>query len=60
MDEGWQQHFGALTHAAPELVSGAPMTKAADVYSVGVLLWELLTGQVSSSWPQQAPAAGLL
>lgn len=49
---GWQpcQHrFGALSHAAPELIRGAQLSKASDVYSIGVLLWELLTGQVRSS-----------
>jgi serine/threonine protein kinase len=40
------QHFGALSHAAPELIRGDDLSKASDVYSVGVLLWELVTGQV--------------
>ena len=31
---------------APEVLMGAEMTSAADVYSVGVVLWELLTGQI--------------
>lgn len=50
---GWQpcQHrFGALSHAAPELIQGAQLSKASDVYSIGVLLWELLTGQVRGRW----------
>lgn len=41
-----QPHFGALSHAAPELIRGEELSKASDVYSVGVLLWELVTGQV--------------
>jgi len=32
-----------LAYAAPELVQGLPVTVAADVYSLGVLLFELLT-----------------
>lgn len=47
---GWQPcqpRFGALSHAAPELIQGQELSKASDVYSIGVLLWELLTGQVS-------------
>jgi serine/threonine protein kinase len=46
---GWpagQPRFGALSHAAPELIRGQELSKASDVYSVGVLLWELVTGQV--------------
>lgn len=41
-----QPRFGALSHAAPELIRGEALSKASDVYSVGVLLWELLSGQV--------------
>lgn len=36
--------FGTATHAAPELLQHGKMTKAADVYAMAVLMWELVAG----------------
>ena len=48
-DEGGLTQFGgvALTpeYASPEQIAGKPVSTASDIYSLGVLLFELLTGE---------------
>ncbi|MFN7934680.1 MAG: protein kinase [Bryobacteraceae bacterium] len=48
--------FGTPRYASPEQLRGAPPSTAADVYSLGVILYELLTGK----WPYGKEPAGLL
>ncbi|GFH13544.1 protein kinase domain-containing protein [Haematococcus lacustris] len=55
---------GALSHAAPEVVAGQAASQAADVWSLGVLLWQLVSGEilglVQGAWEAAAcPATGL-
>ncbi|CAG8798537.1 1554_t:CDS:1, partial [Racocetra fulgida] len=37
--------YGVLPYLAPEVLKGEQFTQAADIYSFGIIMIELLTGQ---------------
>ncbi|RHZ82734.1 hypothetical protein Glove_104g14 [Diversispora epigaea] len=45
--EEHQKHkvYGVLPYIAPEVLHGEKYTKAADIYSLGILMWEITSGQ---------------
>lgn len=51
------RHYGGTPgYIAPEVIEGRPFTKQADIYSLGVIAVELLTGvRVSADLPRSAP-----
>jgi predicted Ser/Thr protein kinase len=51
---------GTPHYVAPERIHGEPASPASDVYGVGILLYELLTGQVPWDGPVQKILAGHL
>lgn len=48
-----------MPYMPPELLAQSQLTPKADVYSFGIVMWELLSGQVSLLHPLSSPEYSL-
>ncbi len=58
LEEAFTQNIGLLltpAYASPEQVTGAPITTASDIYSLGVVLYELLVGARPLEFSNKSP-----
>ena len=39
------ENYGIIPYMAPEIFLGQKYTSASDIYSLGMIMWELMTGR---------------
>ncbi|CAB4403757.1 unnamed protein product [Rhizophagus irregularis] len=44
-DDNNNENYGIIPYMAPEIFHGQKYTKASDIYSFGMVMWELMTGR---------------
>ena len=45
MEEDDDEIYGIISYVAPEIFQGQKYTKSSDIYSFGMIMWELMTGR---------------
>ncbi|OMO83114.1 hypothetical protein CCACVL1_11550 [Corchorus capsularis] len=58
--EAMTPYTGTLRWMAPEMISNKPYTQKVDVYSFGIILWELVTGLLPYQGMEGLQAASLV
>ncbi|RGB24256.1 kinase-like domain-containing protein [Rhizophagus diaphanus] len=44
-ESSYNENYGIIPYMAPEIFQGREYTKASDIYSFGMIMWELMTGR---------------
>src|SRR5688572_14451398 len=52
MDKDDDEIYGVISYMAPEILRGKKYTTASDVYGLGMVMWELMTGRMPF-WDQK-------
>ncbi len=51
-NDGDNEIYGIISYMAPEILQGKKYTTASDIYSFGIIMWELMTGRMPF-WDQK-------
>ncbi len=46
IDNDDEEIYGVISYMAPEIFQGKGYTMASDIYSFGMIMWELITGRI--------------